>query len=63
MSIKIDRDRKTESFKGIMTNSRFARTSLNDMFKAGKEAGTVLKQMDITERALENIRYRVRRIG
>ncbi len=41
----MNRNKKTESFKGIKKRKgdRFAKTSLNDMRTAGKEAGDLLK--------------------
>lgn len=50
---KIDRNVKTESFKGLVKNGSFSMTSLNDMKKAGELAG----------KALMNIRCLVRGIG
>jgi len=43
MDKKTNRDKKTESFKGLAGKSSFAKTSLNDMRKAGIAAGNALK--------------------
>lgn len=58
MKKNIDMDIKTESFGGLLISrdgrkcGSFAMTSINDMKKAGKMAGNLLKALE----ALENIR-------
>jgi hypothetical protein len=41
----VKRNVKTESFKNLPKSGRFAKTSINDIRKAGERAGEALKNM------------------
>jgi len=39
------KDKKTECFKGLPSRDRFAKTSISDARKAGREAGRALSRI------------------
>jgi hypothetical protein len=54
---KIDRNVKTESFKGLLKNSSFSMTSLNDMKKAGELAGKALKNIKSSVKEVDSLYF------
>ena len=54
---KIDRNVKTESFKGLLKNSSFSMTSLNDMKKAGELADKALKNIKSSVKEVDSLYF------